>query len=1178
MSLGLIPTATISPFATASPSPIPLDVVKHSAPAWHGVVGVALAMSSGFFVGASTILKKRGMLDAQQIAKRAGTLDEKGNAPTVEYLRHPMWWLGIAFMALGEGSNVAAYAFVPAVLVTPLGALSVVVSAILAAIFLKERLSFSGKVGCAQCLIGATIIVLHGPTSSKVEKLSDFLEYVMAPSFLAYSFVCVFAVLYMIYNIAPRYGDKNPMVYIGICSIIGSFLVIAIEGFGASLTYTFENVQTNNQFVKWQMYPLLAFVVFAVLSQIHFESKALNLFSTAVVSPMYYVSFTTTTMISSSVLFRGFPVESVRSGITVLLGFTVIVGGVSLLFQYSVKVQRLVALHKARAAARKQPKDIDDAEENDPAWFAAASYGQPSKRPLIVAASPEHGSPVAPSANHPDGAGDGASPSTPAASPFVIEDDTDCWWATPGGGYIPPHDAGGFGFGYDGAGPPHVRRTDGWTRMGQVEVGGIAVSDGAGIGGLDGGEDLVVSPMHDARSSGKDGAARKEAPSLWKTFRRMRRPQSGATNKQLGAGPSRPGTGKAGGGRYAFGNDAESEEESLGTLDSTVPSQNFSQSLLNLAEEGSKTNLMAAAGPTPRVMGAGLNRGAAQASNGTSGGAEHTAVLASSTSGPTPSSGTIAARPIGNASIVVDITSPAGVEITLPNTAESSRPNTAGLSPPLHASSRPGTAATKSRSRPGSALPGHSGPGSPLTAPTPSRPGSSRRPQTDAALPVVNGIVMSPPTTSSNAPRYNLKPALRPKSARGGGEAATNAELRWSVGTGSERPSSGTMAGWMGDAGDGGGPGPRVESAWKMRPQSGGPRAVGWGPMSTTSYSPETSLGNEDEAVVDEEELVPAAAAHKVRSTGKLSKTKGEGAKNRETGSAMRRERSASDQKDGGTGRKGPRAASKTGDGKRDNNPDNTAKATGRKSRNPSNQPEGTKFPPSRSTDFNDYPYYDQLLKDEYGEDDPLANLEEEMIQSYYGASPSEDGEKAPSVPRRRPPDTDPAPPPSTGRRPRRAGSDDGDRGGRSRGGSKTRGGGGTSAKPSSRQTSKIREKDSQQPWIRAGGDERGLDEEEEAEDLESHRETRGRRREKSRPGSSISFRNAPDGSYQPSFGDDPTGLSSKRRPVVRDDGNGKRVEGEREPRSRSRPDKNAKYRRRGERMGVKDVDDDESF
>lgn len=36
-------------------------------------------------------------------------------------------------------------------------------SAILSSIFLKEKLTFFGKIGCLLCILGATVIALNGP-------------------------------------------------------------------------------------------------------------------------------------------------------------------------------------------------------------------------------------------------------------------------------------------------------------------------------------------------------------------------------------------------------------------------------------------------------------------------------------------------------------------------------------------------------------------------------------------------------------------------------------------------------------------------------------------------------------------------------------------------------------------------------------------------------------------------------------------------------------------------------------------------------------------------------------------------------------------------------------------------------------------------------------------------------
>lgn len=49
-------------------------------------------------------------------------------------------------VGVGEAANFAAYAFAPASLVTPLGALSVLVASVLASKFLNEKLNLLGKV------------------------------------------------------------------------------------------------------------------------------------------------------------------------------------------------------------------------------------------------------------------------------------------------------------------------------------------------------------------------------------------------------------------------------------------------------------------------------------------------------------------------------------------------------------------------------------------------------------------------------------------------------------------------------------------------------------------------------------------------------------------------------------------------------------------------------------------------------------------------------------------------------------------------------------------------------------------------------------------------------------------------------------------------------------------------
>ncbi|KAJ3253428.1 hypothetical protein HK104_007270, partial [Borealophlyctis nickersoniae] len=194
--------------------------------------------------------------------------------------------------------------------------------------------------------------------------IPEFFSYVLAPGFIVYAILCLCLILYLIYYLGPRYGDKHPVVYISVCSLVGSFLVLSTQGFGSSVVYTASHWSTDNQFLHWPIYPLFLFIIGTIAAQINFLNKALNTFSTAIVTPVYYVFFTTATLVSSAVLFRGFIIDSAVSGVSIVIGFLVIVGGVALLFQYSIKLTKLSDALKVEEQSRSRNEE-SAAEEHE---------------------------------------------------------------------------------------------------------------------------------------------------------------------------------------------------------------------------------------------------------------------------------------------------------------------------------------------------------------------------------------------------------------------------------------------------------------------------------------------------------------------------------------------------------------------------------------------------------------------------------------------------------------------------------------------------------------------------------------------------------------------------------------------------------------------------------------------
>ena len=244
--------STNSTSSSSSANPVRPPVYK--------AIGLTLAICSGLFIGTSFVLKKTGLLKAN-----AKYSEEAGEG--YGYLKNAYWWTGMTLMIVGEICNFVAYAFVDAILVTPLGALSVVVTTILSAIFLKERLSFVGKIGCFMCIIGSVVIVMNAPEQSAVADIQEMQHFVIAPGFLSYAGVIIVGCAFIAWWAGPRYGKKSMLVYLSICSMIGGLSVVATQGLGSAVV---AQAGGKPQFNQWFLYVLLVFVIATLVTEIIF--------------------------------------------------------------------------------------------------------------------------------------------------------------------------------------------------------------------------------------------------------------------------------------------------------------------------------------------------------------------------------------------------------------------------------------------------------------------------------------------------------------------------------------------------------------------------------------------------------------------------------------------------------------------------------------------------------------------------------------------------------------------------------------------------------------------------------------------------------------------------------------------------------------------------------------------
>lgn len=262
-------------------------------------------------------------------------------------------------MILGELCNFAAYAFVEALVVTPLGALSVVISAALSSIFLDEKLTFFGWLGCALCIIGSTIIALNGPQEASVGYIADFKKLFLSPPFIAFTSVVIACALSIIFYFGPKYGNKNMLWYILVCSLIGGLSVSVTTGLGAAIV---TSVMGPNQFNGFT-YFLLVFIAVTLVTEVFYLNKALALFNTAMVTPTYYVIFSFCSMVTTVVLFKGLK-ASASQIITIVMAFLVICVGITILQMSKVDPTEFKNLDRRSTillqAARKRTEAVEE--------------------------------------------------------------------------------------------------------------------------------------------------------------------------------------------------------------------------------------------------------------------------------------------------------------------------------------------------------------------------------------------------------------------------------------------------------------------------------------------------------------------------------------------------------------------------------------------------------------------------------------------------------------------------------------------------------------------------------------------------------------------------------------------------------------------------------------------------
>uniref|UniRef100_F7FB51 NIPA like domain containing 3 n=1 Tax=Monodelphis domestica TaxID=13616 RepID=F7FB51_MONDO len=263
------------------PTSVSVSVNEVSFSYKENLIGALLAIFGHLVVSIALNLQKYSHI------RLAGSKDPRA------YFKTKTWWLGLFLMLLGELGVFSSYAFAPLSLIVPLSAVSVIASAIIGIIFIKEKwkpkdflrryvLSF---VGCGLAVVGTYLLVTFGPNSHEKMTGENITKHLVSWPFLLYM-VRIFLKFYK--------------------SFTGSMTVVTVKAVAGMLVLS---IQGNLQLDYPIFYVMLVCMVATTVYQAAFLSQATQLYDSSLIASVGYILSTTIAITAGATFYLDFTGE-----------------------------------------------------------------------------------------------------------------------------------------------------------------------------------------------------------------------------------------------------------------------------------------------------------------------------------------------------------------------------------------------------------------------------------------------------------------------------------------------------------------------------------------------------------------------------------------------------------------------------------------------------------------------------------------------------------------------------------------------------------------------------------------------------------------------------------------------------------------------------------------------------
>nr|XP_013035401.2 NIPA-like protein 2 isoform X2 [Anser cygnoides] len=268
------------------------------------LLGVLLAAASNFLISVSLSIQKCAHL------RLACQTEPK------PYYTSKLWWCGIILLVLGEVGNFTAYGFAPIALVAPLGCVSVIGTAFISVLFLKQTMRAADILGGTLAVAGTYLLVTFAPNVPLELTARRVQNNLVSWPFLVYVIleIITFCILLYFYK---RKAVKHIMILLMMVALLASLTVIAVKAVASMITLS---VKGKMQLTYPVFYIMLILMATSCVFQVKFLNQAMHLYEATAVVPINFVFFTTSAIVSGVIFYQEFQSAALLSVFMFLFG------------------------------------------------------------------------------------------------------------------------------------------------------------------------------------------------------------------------------------------------------------------------------------------------------------------------------------------------------------------------------------------------------------------------------------------------------------------------------------------------------------------------------------------------------------------------------------------------------------------------------------------------------------------------------------------------------------------------------------------------------------------------------------------------------------------------------------------------------------------------------------------